>query len=155
MPGSAPSERLRNLGLVLPPAPPPAGSYAPAVVVRDRAWVSGQIALREGKPMHPGLVDREVTPDQAREAARQATLQALSALGSALGSVDQIQRVVRVSVFVASVPTFTRQHEVADAATELLIALFGESGRPARISIGVSALPLGAPVEVALEVQTA
>ena len=151
---SGPSVRLRELGLVLPAAPKPAGAYSPVVVEGDRAWVSGQIAFRDGAPIHPGRVDLEVGVPEAKEAAQVATLQALSALASSLGSIDRIGRVLRTTVYVASIPSFTRQHEVANAATELLIALFGEAGRPARVSVGVASLPLNGSVEVALEVKT-
>ena len=138
----------------LPPAPRPVGSYLPVVQLGNLAWVSGQIALRDGAPLHPGLVDAEVSVDQAKEAAAQATLQALSALTEALGGLERIQRVVRVGVYVASSAGFTRQHDVANSATDLLIAMLGESGRPARAAVGVARLPLNAPVEVELLVGT-
>jgi enamine deaminase RidA (YjgF/YER057c/UK114 family) len=142
------------LGLTLPPPPRPAGSYAPVVVDGDRAYVSGQIATRDGSILYPGLVDREVSLAQGREAARQCTLQALSALADTLGSLDRVRRILRVAVFVASSPGFTRQHEVGNGATELLIEIFDEAGRPARVSMGVASLPLNAPVEVELLVAT-
>lgn len=110
--------------------------------------MSGQIVLRNGVILHPGLVDRDLSPDLAKEVARRAALQALSALAAALGTLDRVQRVVRVAVYVASVPTFTRHHEIGNGATELLVSIFGEAGRPARVSMGVSALPLNAPVEL-------
>jgi enamine deaminase RidA (YjgF/YER057c/UK114 family) len=74
----------------------------------------------------------------------------LSAVGALVGSLDRVRQVLRVGVYVASEPTFTRQHEVANGATELLIALFGERGRPSRVSMGVPSLPLNLPVEVEL-----
>lgn len=110
--------------------------------------MSGQIVLHEGTALHPGLVDRDVSLDTAKELARTATLQALSALAAALGSLDRVERILRVAVYVASTPTFVRQHEVANGATELLTAVFGDAGRPARVAMGVVALPLNAPVEV-------
>jgi enamine deaminase RidA (YjgF/YER057c/UK114 family) len=149
---ATPSERLKELGLVLPPPPKPAGTYSSVVVDGSQAWVSGQIVLEHGAMFHPGLVDREVAPEAAKEAARRAALQALSALAAAVGSIDRIRRVLRVAVYVASVPTFTRHHEVGNGATEVLTAIFGEKGRPARVSMGVAALPLNAPVEVEMVV---
>jgi enamine deaminase RidA (YjgF/YER057c/UK114 family) len=149
---TTPTERLKALGLELPPTPRAAGSYAPVVVEGDRAWVSGQIATRDGAVLNPGLVDRDLGVEAAQEVARQATLQALSALASTLGSLERIRRVLRVGVYVASSPGFVRQHEVGNGATELLIQLFEEAGRPARASVGVAALPLNAPVEVELVV---
>jgi enamine deaminase RidA (YjgF/YER057c/UK114 family) len=145
-----PTERLAGLGLVLPPRPTPKGTYAPVVVTGGLAYVSGQIVTDEGRIVHPGLVDQQVSAENAKDLARRATLQALSALADALGSIDRIQRVVRVGVFVASSPGFVRQHEVANGATDLLVDLFGEAGRPARTSVGVSSLPLNAPIEVEL-----
>ncbi len=146
----SPSERLRELGLELPPPPRPAGTYVPVVVHGGLAWVSGQVVMEGGQVVRPGLVDRDVAPEAAYEVARRAALQALSALGATLGSVDRVRRIVRVGVYVASSAGFDRQHEVANGATELLVAVFGENGRPARAAIGIAALPLNAPVEVDL-----
>ncbi len=147
-----PSERLRALGLSLPAPPSPVGSYAPVVVEGTLAWVSGQIVASAGKATPAGLVDAVVSVESAKAAARLATLQALSALGASLGSIDRIRRVVRVAVYVAVSPGFVRPQEVANGATDLLIELFGESGRPARVAMGVTGLPLDAPVEVELTV---
>jgi enamine deaminase RidA (YjgF/YER057c/UK114 family) len=144
----APSERLAALGLVLPPVARPVGSYVPVVVEGGFAWVSGQIATDGGRAIHPGLVGGGVEVDQAREVARLAALQALGAVAAALGSVDRVRRVIRVGVYVACAPGFDRPHEVANGATDLLREIFGEAGRPARASVGVATLPLGAPVEV-------
>jgi len=77
-----PTERLKELGLVLPPPPKPAGTYSSVVVDGLQAWVSGQIVLQEGAILHPGLVDRDVSPDIAKDVARRAALQALSALAA-------------------------------------------------------------------------
>jgi len=150
----APSDRLLRLGVTLPPPPKPAGTYAPVVRSGALAWVSGQIATDAGAVVRPGSVDRDLSVEAAQEVARRATLQALSALGAALGSIDRIRRVVRVGVFVAVAPGFHREHEVANGATQLLVDLFGEDGRPTRSTIGVAGLPLGAPVEVELLVET-
>jgi len=144
----APSERLRALGITLPPPPRPAGSYVPVARHGDLAWVAGQIVFENGAVVRPGLVDRDVPADAARDLARRATLQALSALAAELGSIDRIRRFLRVAVYVASSPGFVRQHEVANGATDLLVELFGEAGRPARVAIGVASLPLHAAVEV-------
>ncbi|HYB77445.1 MAG TPA: RidA family protein [Thermoplasmata archaeon] len=154
MPGR-PSERLRALGLALPPPPSAKGTYSPVVLDGNRAWVSGQIVTESGAVVRPGLVDRDVSVDTAREIARRASLQALSALADRLGSIDRVERVLRVTVYVASSPGFGRQHEVANGATDLLVELFGDDGRPARAAVGVAGLPLNAPVEVDFLVQTA
>ncbi len=145
---TTPSERLKALGLELPPPPKPAGAYRP-VVVHDRlGWVSGQIVLAGGAVDHPGSVDRDVPASVGKELARRATLQALSAIAAELGSIDRVRRFLRVAVYVATSPGFERPHEVANGATELLVELWGEEGRPARVAIGVHSLPLNAAVEV-------
>jgi len=149
---TTPSEQLARRSIVLPSSPKPSGVYAPVVVEGGLATVSGQIVTQGGVAVHPGVVDRDVDPADARELARRATLQALSALDATLGSIDRVRRVVRLAVYVASSPGFTRHHEVANGASELLIEIFGEAGRPARVAMGVVALPLNAPVEVELTV---
>lgn len=146
----SPTARMAELGIVLPPAPPPAAVYAPVVVEGGLAWVSGQVVTEKGSTVAPGLVDRDVSVVDAQAVARRATLQALAQIAQELGSIDRVVRVVRVVVYVASSDGFTRQHEVANGATQVLIDIFGEPGRPARVSIGVAALPLNASVEVEL-----
>jgi enamine deaminase RidA (YjgF/YER057c/UK114 family) len=141
------SERLKALGIELPPPPKPAGAYSPVVVHGGYAWVSGQIVLENGQVVSPGWVDRDVPFETAKGLARRATLQALSALNAALGSIDRVERFLRVGVYVATSPGFQRPHEVANGATELLIELFGDAGRPARVTVGMASLPLNAPVE--------
>jgi enamine deaminase RidA (YjgF/YER057c/UK114 family) len=149
MPAGA-SARLHGLGILLPPPPPAKGSYVPVARAGGFAYVAGQIVTEEGRVVSPGSVDGEVRVDVAKELARRATLQALSALQHELGSLDRIERIVRVIVYVASSPGFVKQHEVANGATDVLVDIFGEIGRPARAAVGVTALPLGAAVEVEL-----
>ena len=151
---SLPSERLRELGIALPPPPRPAGTYSPVVVDGDRAWVSGQIVTEGGKVVSPGLVEKDVPVEVARDLARRAGLQALSALAAELGSLDRVVRFLRVVVYVASSPGFGRQHEVANGATDLFVQVFGDAGRPARAAVGVAGLPLNAAVEVECLVRT-
>jgi enamine deaminase RidA (YjgF/YER057c/UK114 family) len=147
---SGPTERLAELGMTLPPPPKPAGTYRSVVVDGGYAWVSGQIPSVDGQILHPGIVGRDVELPQAKAAAERAALQALSALTAELGSLDRVRRIVRVAVYVASASDFTRHADVGNGATELLIRVFGEEGRPARVSMGVASLPLGAPVEIEL-----
>ncbi len=150
-----PEDRLRTLGLALPPPPAPKGSYAAVVRSGSLAWVAGQIVLDGSAVAHPGSVDRDVAPSIASDLAGRATLQALSALAAELGGLDRIRRAVRVGVFVSVSPGFHREHEVANGATDLLLRLFGDAGRPTRATVGVAGLPLNAPVEVELLVEVA
>jgi enamine deaminase RidA (YjgF/YER057c/UK114 family) len=146
------SERIAERGIQLPALPEPKGAYTPVVVDGSLAFVSGQIVSRGAVAESPGQVGGAVPAAVAKDLARTAALQAVSLLAAALGSVDRVRRIVRVGVFVASAPGFDRQHEVANGASEVLIEIFGEAGRASRVSVGVTALPLNAPVEVEMVV---
>ena len=148
-------ERLQELGLELPPPPQPLASYVPVVVSGDLAFVSGQTPSSEGNPLFSGHVGADVTVEEAQRAAARCALQALSALREALGDLDRIRRIVSVSAFVASAPGFTEQPKVANGASDLLADVLGDAGRHSRAAIGVSELPLGVPVEVALVAEIA
>lgn len=148
-------DALARLGIELPPAPAPLASYVPVRSGPGVAYVSGQIASVDGDVLYPGRVGSEVTVDQAKEAARHCALQVLSALRAELGSLDRVAGVLQVSVFVASDPSFTQQPAVGNAASDLLVEVFGEAGKHARAAVGVTSLPLGAPVEVAVVVALA
>jgi enamine deaminase RidA (YjgF/YER057c/UK114 family) len=142
-------EALTRLGIELPPAPRPLASYVPVRIHDGLAYVSGQIASADGAVLHPGRLGAEVSIEQGQEAARRCALQLLAALRDALGSLDRVAGVVQVSVFVASDPSFTQQPTIGNAASDLLVEVFGETGKHARAAVGVASLPLGAPVEVA------
>lgn len=143
-------ERLAELGVELPPPPSALAAYIPVRVVGRLAYVSGQVALVDGEPLYRGALGGAVTVEQGAEAARRCALQALSALRSALGSLDLVLGFVQLSVFVASAPGFTDQPKVANGASDLLVEVFGEAGKHSRVAVGVSELPLGVPVELAL-----
>ncbi|GIU99841.1 MAG: hypothetical protein KatS3mg014_1457 [Actinomycetota bacterium] len=146
-------ERLAELGIELPPAPAPVAAYVPVRLAPGLAFVAGQIP--DGGKLYPGHLGAEVTVEQGREAARRCALQALSALRAALGSLDRVEGILKVDVFVASAPGFTEQPQVANGASDVLVEIFGEAGQHARAAVGVAELPLGASVEVALVAQIA
>lgn len=151
---TTPHDRLRQLGIELPPAPPAVASYVPVRVVplgADRAlvYVAGQVALREGKPVHHGRVPDQVGVDEARDNARLCALNILAQLDSAVG-LDNVESIAQLSGFVQSAEGFGGQPQVMDAASDLLVEVLGEAGRHARATVGVSALPLDVPVEVAV-----
>lgn len=146
-------ERLTELGIELPSAPAAIAAYVPVRVVGRLAYVSGQVPLVDGRPMHPGKVGDTVTIEQGAEAARRCALQALSALRAALGSLDLVTGIVQVNAFVASGAAFTDQPKVANGASDLLVEVFGEAGRHSRVAVGVAELPLGVPVEIAVIVE--
>ena len=128
----------------------PVASYVPVVVSGGLAFVAGQVPLREGKPVATGRLGEGIDTEEGEGLARQCALQALAALRAELGSLDRVTRIVKVGVFVASADTFTEQPKVANGASDLLGEVFGEAGKHARAAVGVSALPLGVPVEVDL-----
>jgi len=141
-------QKLAKLGIVLPTAVVPAFQYVPVTVHERQAFVSGQLP-REGDEVRiVGKVGNEVSIERAQAAARLCVLQALACLKQALGSLDHIERILKVTGFVASAPMFNQQPKVIDAASELLVQVFGENGRHARSAIGVAELPRNACVEI-------
>jgi enamine deaminase RidA (YjgF/YER057c/UK114 family) len=146
------ADRLAELGLSLPPVVPPVAAYVPAVRNGSLVWTSGQLPMVEGKLLAEGLVDSDVTPEDAKAYARTCALNALAAVGS-VADLDSVVRVVKVVGFVASADGFYGQPGVVNGASELLGEVFGEAGRHARSAVGVAVLPLNAPVEVEIVVE--
>ena len=149
---STPTQRLAALGLELPEVAAPLAAYVPAVRSGSHVFTAGQLPLRSGSLLHTGKVGGAVSPEQAVECAQQCALNALAAVGS-LVPLDEVKRIVKVVVFVASDPSFTGQPAVANGASELLGSVFDEAGIHARSAVGVAVLPLDAPVEVELVVE--
>jgi enamine deaminase RidA (YjgF/YER057c/UK114 family) len=145
-------DRLGELGLVVPTAPAPVAVYVPAVRSGLHVFTSGQLPLRDGRLLLTGKVGGEVSADEGYDCARQCALNAIAAVKSQV-DLDSVVRVVKATVFVASTPDFTGQPAVANGASELLGAAFGDAGQHARSAVGVPVLPLDAPVEVELVVE--
>jgi enamine deaminase RidA (YjgF/YER057c/UK114 family) len=143
-------DRLRELGIELPPVATPVASYVPVVVAGGLAFVAGQVPLEDGQPMATGRLGDELTTDEGAFWARRCVLQILAALRAELGSLDRIRRVAKVTVWVASSDTFTEQPKVANGASDLLVEVFGDTGKHARAAVAAPVLPLNAPVEVEL-----
>jgi len=150
---STPEERLHELGLAVPEVAKPVASYVPAVRSGHHVFTSGQLPMREGQLIATGKVGGEVTPEEALECARQCALNAIAAVRAEVGELANVKRVVKVVAFVASTPDFTGQPGVANGASELFGAVFGDAGQHARSAVGVPVLPLDAPVEVELVVE--
>jgi enamine deaminase RidA (YjgF/YER057c/UK114 family) len=142
------SDRLKELSIELPAVFGPFGAYVPVKRVGNLLYVAGQLPMKEGKVMATGQVPSRAGADAAKLAARQCVINALGAVQSVEGSIDKITGVVRVGVFVSSDSTFTQQPQVANGASELLLEIFGESGKHVRAAVGVNTLPLDASVEV-------
>ncbi|MCG2709101.1 MAG: RidA family protein [Thermodesulfovibrionales bacterium] len=143
-----PEERLKQLGIELPEAPKPLGSYVPLVRTGNLVFLSGMLPLVEGKLTREGRVGEKVTVDEAREDARTAAINALAILKSNLGTLNKIRRCVKITGYVSSAPGFTEQPNVLNAASDFMFEIFGEVGRHARAAVGVSVLPLNSPVEL-------
>lgn len=150
---SAVEDRIAGLGHSVPEVAKPVAVYVPAVRSGNHVFTSGQLPMRSGELMQTGKVGGEVDAETAYECAQQCGLNAIAAVKAELGDLDQVKRVVKVVVFVASTPDFTGQPGVANGVSELLGTAFGDAGVHARSAVGVSALPLDAPVEVELVVE--
>ena len=147
-----PQARMQELGLELPQVPSPAGSYVPAVRTGNLVFTSGQVSFEDGEIHVTGKVGDAVSPEEAQHAARLCALNALAAAASEAGGLDRISRIIKVVGYVASAPGFNGQPGVLNGASELLGEVFGDAGLHARSAVGVSELPLDAPVEVELVV---
>lgn len=138
-------EKLSSLGISLPIPPEPAGSYLPVVLFGNLAFVAGQIPMEDKQVKFRGKVESIA---MGQEAARLCTINALAQLKSSLGSLNGIKRVIKVTGFVNSDPSFTDHAKVLNGASDLLVAIFGEKGKHVRAAVGVSSLPLDSAVEI-------
>jgi enamine deaminase RidA (YjgF/YER057c/UK114 family) len=146
------AQRLAELGLEVPEAPAPVAAYVPSVVTGSYVYTSGQLPLKDGTLLATGKVGAEVSAETAYECARQSALNAIAAVAQQV-DLDRVVQVVKATVFVASTADFTGQPAVANGASELFAAAFGDAGQHARSAVGVPVLPLDAPVEVELVVE--
>ncbi len=142
------NQRLAELGIALPAAAAPVAAYVPAVEVGGMLHVSGQISFAEDGSLIKGRLGEDLELDAGIAAARRCGVMLLAQLKAALGSLDRVERIVKLGVFVNSAPDFTDQPKVANGASELMVEVFGEAGKHARSAVGVASLPLGVAVEV-------
>jgi enamine deaminase RidA (YjgF/YER057c/UK114 family) len=143
-------EKLSSLGISLPIPPDPAGSYVPVVLSGNLVFVAGQIPA-EGN--HIKFRGKVVSIETGQQAARLCTINALAQLRSSLGSLDRVKQVIKLTGFVNCDPSFADHPKVINAASDLLVQLFGEKGKHARVAVGVSSLPLDSAVEVDLIIE--
>jgi len=146
-------DKLRELSINIPTPPSPAGSYIPVVTTGNLAFVSGQIPMKEGKVVIEGKVPEKQSLDSARDAAKICIINGLAQLKANLGSLDKITKFVRISGFVNSNPEFTEQPKVINAASDLLVEIFGDMAKHSRIAVGVASLPLNSTVEIDMIVE--
>jgi enamine deaminase RidA (YjgF/YER057c/UK114 family) len=140
--------KLKALGLQLPLPPQPVATYIPAVRVGELLFLSGVLPMRDGQLAFSGKLGRDLTAEEGMEAAKLSLLNALAIVKQELGSLDRISRVVKVVGYVASAEGFVQQPQVLNGASDLLVAVFGEAGRHARVAVGAAELPRRAPVEI-------
>jgi len=140
--------RLAELGIKLPEPAAPVASYVPAVEAGGLLFISGQLPFRADGSLITGRLGEDLDIAHGHEAAERCAVMLLAQMKKALGSLDRVDRIVKLGVFVASERHFTDQPKVANGASELMERLFGEAGRHARSAVGVPILPLGAAVEV-------
>ena len=139
--------RLAELRLTLPVAAAPVAAYVPVVIAGGLAYVSGQVSFVNGA-LVKGRLGEDLDVDQGIAAAQGCGLMILAQLKAALGSLDRVERVVKLGAFINSTGDFTDQPKVANGASELMVAVFGDAGKHARAAVGVPCLPLGCAVEV-------
>jgi enamine deaminase RidA (YjgF/YER057c/UK114 family) len=147
---------VERLGITLPAAPKPVASYVPFVRTGKLVYISGQLPSKDGKVQATGLVGGAggLSVEQGAEAAKLCAINALAVLKDACnGDLDQVARVIRIGVWVQSANGFDQQSKVANGASDLLVAIFGDAGKHARAAVGTNALPLNAAVEVELLVE--
>ncbi len=140
--------KLKEMGITIPEAPKPLASYIPATLIGTQVFTAGQIPLELGKLKYEGKVGSEISLEDAQEAAKLCAINCLSVIKSVTGSLSKIKRIIKVAVYVASADGFTDQPKVANGASDFLVEIFGEDGKHVRSAVGVSELPINAPVEI-------
>ncbi|MEK6784497.1 MAG: RidA family protein [Nitrospirota bacterium] len=148
-------QKLTQLGLELPAPPKPVANYVPVVRTGDLLFLSGVLPSRDGQLIMTGKLGQNLSIDQGMEAARVAVLNGLSIIRQEAGSLDRVKRIVKMVGHIASAPGFTDQPQVLNGASDLLVSLFGDAGRHARVAVGAAELPRQAPVEIELIVELA
>jgi enamine deaminase RidA (YjgF/YER057c/UK114 family) len=141
-------EKIKELGFEVPEAPKPVAAYIPAIIDGSLVFTAGQLPFSSGELKYKGKLGKEVSEEDGQKAAELCALNCLSAVKSVAGSLDKIERILKVTVFVNSAPGFVMQPKVANGASEFFVKVFGERGKHVRSAVGVNELPMNAPVEV-------
>ncbi|MHB1042089.1 MAG: RidA family protein [Eubacteriales bacterium] len=141
-------DRIKEIGIKLPPTPQPVAAYVPALKAGALLYTSGQLPFAEGEIKYRGKVGKDLPEEEGYRAARLCAVNCLAAARSVAGSLDRIERIVKLTGFVNCEPDFVRQPFVLNGASELLAEIFGEAGGHTRSAVGVAGLPLDAAVEI-------
>lgn len=145
--------KLKSLNIELPMAPKPVANYVPVVRAGDLLFLSGVLPSRDGQLILTGKLGQGITIEQGMDAAKVAALNALAIVRAEVGSLDKVKRIVKMVGHIASAPGFTDQPQVLNGASDLLVQIFGEAGKHARVAVGAAELPRQAPIEIELIVQ--
>ena len=146
-------EKVFELGLSIPEPAKPLAAYIPAIQVNNLVITAGQVPIVSGTIKYAGKVGKDLYEAEAQKAAEICVLNCLAAVKGIIGSLDKIEKIVKLTVFVNSADGFTAQPSVANGASELLVKIFGENGKHARSAVGVNELPLNAAVEIEMIAQ--
>lgn len=141
-------QRLAELGITLPSPAAPVAAYVPAVEARGLLHISGQISVDENGELIKGRLGEDLDVEKGMEAARRCGIMLIAQMKAALGSLDRVEKIVKLGAFICSAGSFTDQPKVANGASVLMQEVFGEAGRHARSAVGVPVLPLGVAVEI-------
>jgi enamine deaminase RidA (YjgF/YER057c/UK114 family) len=147
MPGKI-EARLAELNIRLPEPPAPVASYVPYVVSGNLVFVSGQVTMADGGLQYVGTVGKELSLEDGKAAARLCAINVLAQLRAAAGDLDRVKRCVKLGVFVNAVPGYSQHPEVANGASDLIVEVFGDTGRHSRAAVGAGSLPRNVAVEV-------
>jgi enamine deaminase RidA (YjgF/YER057c/UK114 family) len=140
--------RLKKLGIALPAPPAPVASYVPFTLSGNQVFIAGQLPLVDGALKYAGHLGGTVSLEDGQVASQLCAINVVAQLKAACGDLNQVRRCLKLNVFVSATPDFTRHPEVANGASDLMGAIFGDAGAHARSSVGVASLPRGAAVEV-------
>jgi len=141
-------EKINQLGFTLPIAPKPLASYVPAVRTGDLVFTAGQLPIKDGSLAFKGKLGKDLSEDEGKKAAQVCALNCLSVIKNEIGNLDNIEKIIKLTVFVSSADGFINHPQVANGASDLIKEIFGENGKHVRSAVGVAELPLNAPVEI-------
>ena len=146
-------DKIKDSGFELPDAPKPVAVYVPALKINNLVFTAGQIPFVKGELKYKGKLGKDLSIDEGKKAAEICALNCLAAIKGIINNLDEMERVVKLTVFVNSGDGFTNQPQVANGASELLEKIFGEKGKHVRSAVGVNELPLDAAVEIEMIVK--
>ncbi|MCF6270637.1 MAG: RidA family protein [Melioribacteraceae bacterium] len=146
-------DKIKELGYSVPEAPKPLAAYIPVIKIGNLVFTAGQLPMVDGKLIAEGKLGREVSDEVGTKVAEICALNCLSVIKSEIGDLENIEQIVKLTVFVNSADGFTAQPQIANGASEFLVNVFGDAGKHVRSAVGVNELPINAPVEIEMIVK--